>query len=299
MEFAVETITPSIAHKLLDETEAQGFTNRSVRKNKIVMFAHDMEDGLWQITHQPVAITDSGAVLDGQHRLMAVVAAGVDVQMLVMRGADPETFKVLDTGAVRTTGDSLKVAGYSNVNHLAAIVRGYIGYRDVIGTTDNFRAPYARVTTSDVFEFLEDPKQRDLAVNAQVEASRVANGLARYGLKTSVAMSMMCCRLLPNELGNSTVAEFYARLTDGAELPTDSPILALRRWFMHEDGYAKIKDAARRPVACANLLKGLNDYALGKPRKLVIFRIGIEPWTPPLPKGSRRKYEKELEAEGR
>lgn len=299
MEFNIETITPDIAHKMLDATEQQGFTNRSIRKAKVEMFQHDMEDGAWQITHQPIAITDTDAVLDGQHRLTAVIAADVDVQMLVMRGADPATFKVLDTGAVRTTGDSLKIAGYTNVNHLAAIVRGYLGYKAVMGTTNYYRSAYGRITTSDVFEFLDDPKQKDLAIHCLMEASRVANGLARYGLKTAVAMSMMCCRLHRNELGSDATVEFYARLTDGAELPSDSPILALRRWFMHDNGYAKLTGEDRRPVSCANLLKGLNDYALGKPRSLVIFRKGVEPYPAPLIRGSRLKYERELEDEGR
>lgn len=299
MEFNVETITPAIAQKMLDETEQQGFINRSVRKGKVEMFAHDMEDDAWQITHQPIAVTGSGAVLDGQHRLHAVILAGVDVQMLVMRGADPATFKVLDTGAVRTTGDSLKIAGFTNVNHLAAIVRGYLGYRAVMGTTDYYRSAYGRVTTSDVFDFLDYPEQKELAINCQLEASRVANGLARYGLKTSIAMAMMCCRLHRNELGQTTTAEFFARLTDGAELTTDSPILALRRWFMHDNGYAKLSGEDRRPVSCANLLKGLNDYSLGKPRSLIIFRKGVEPYPVPLPRGSHKKYEKELEDQGR
>ena len=144
MEFNVERITPTIARKMLDETEAQGFTNRGIRRARVERLAHDIETGAWQITHQPIAVTDTGAVLDGQHRLLAVIMAGVDVDMLVMRGADPETFKVVDTGAVRTTGDSLKIAGYTNVNHLAAIVRGYLAYATVMGTNDYYRSTSSR-----------------------------------------------------------------------------------------------------------------------------------------------------------
>jgi hypothetical protein len=299
MEFNVERITPTIARKMLDETEAQGFTNRGIRRARVERLAHDIETGAWQITHQPIAVTDTGAVLDGQHRLLAVIMAGVDVDMLVMRGADPETFKVVDTGAVRTTGDSLKIAGYNNVNHLSATVRGFLVYDKLIGTTGNYRTSQGLVTTSDVFEFLDDPEQRTVAVNAVAEASRVANGLARYGLKTSLAMSMMLCRLRRNEIGSTTFAEFYARLMDGVDLKADSPILALRRWFMHDTGYPRVSNEARRPVACANTIKALNDYALGKPRSVIAFKLGVEPFPAPLPRGSRRKYEKDLEDQGR
>lgn len=299
MEFNVEKISPDIARKMLDVTEAQGFTNRGIRRTRVERLAHAIELGQWLVTHQPIAVTTSGAVLDGQHRLLAVILADVEVEMLVMRGADPDTFKVVDTGAVRTTGDSLKIAGYMNVNHLSATVRGYLVYDKLVGTTGNYRTSQGLITTTDVFDFLEVPEQRTVAVNALVEASRVANGLARYGLKTSLAMSMMECRLRRNELGNTTVAEFYARLTDGVDLKADSPILALRRWFMHDTGYARVTNEARRPVACANTLKALNDYALGKPRSVVAFKLGVEPFPGPMPRGTRRKYEQELEDQGR
>jgi hypothetical protein len=299
MEFSVETITPAIALKMMNETERLGFINRSLRKAKVEQFAHAMVTHQWLVTHQPIAVTDDGAVTDGQHRLAAVILADLDIQMLVMRGADPETFKVVDTGAVRTTGDSLKIAGYTNVNHLAAIVRGYLAYATVMGTNDYFRSTSSRITTADVFSFLEDDRHRSIAEGALLECARTANGLARYGLKTSLAMALMTCRLRTTDLGASTVEEFYARLQDGASLPADSPILALRRWFMHDNGYAKLSGEARRPVATANTIKALNDYALGKPRSLVIFRPNKEPWPAPLPRGSRRKYEKELEDQGR
>jgi hypothetical protein len=295
MEFSVETVTPDIARKMLDETEARGFTNRGIRRTRVERMAHAIELGQWQVTHQPLAVTDDGIVLDGQHRLLAVIQAGVDVQMLVMRGADPGTFKVLDTGAVRTTGDSLKIAGFTNVNHLSATVRGFLVYDKLIGTTGNYRTSQGLITTTDVFDFLDDRDQRTVAVNAVAEASRVANGLARYGLKTSLAMSLMLCRLRPNDLGPTTVAEFYTRLGDGVALQADSPILALRRWFMHDTGYANVSNEARRPVACANTIKCLNDYALGKPRSIVAFKIGNEPFPGPLAKGAHLKYEKELE----
>jgi hypothetical protein len=295
MEFSVETITPTIARKMLDETEARGFNNRGIRKQRVEKLTHAIETGQWQVTHQAMAVTEDGIVLDGQHRLLAIIAAGQDVQVLVMRGADPNTFKVVDTGAVRTTGDSLKIAGYNNVNHLSAAVRGFMVYDKLVGSTGNYRTSQGLVTTTDVFEFLDDEERRDVAVNCLMEASRVANGLARYGLKTALCMAMMECRLRDNELGRSTVVEFFARLTDGVNLQADSPILALRRWFMHDTGYINVSNEARRPVACANTLKALNDYALGKPRSIVVFKLGNEPFPGPLARGSRKKYERELE----
>jgi len=299
MRFEVVTVTPEMAQKWLTKTEAMGLTNRSIRRGRVERIAHAIDDDQWMTTHQPIAITREGGVLDGQHRLHAVILANKAVDMLIAYDVDPATFQVLDTGAVRTTGDSLKIAGYTDVNHLSASVRGYLVYDRLIGTTGNYRTSMAVVTTTDVFDFLDDPDRRAVAQGAVSEASRVANGLARYGLKTAMAMAMMTIRLHKNELGPTTVAEFFARLTDGVNLAADSPILSLRRWFMSDTGYAKVSNEARRPVACANVIKCVNDYALNRPRSIVAFKLGSEPFPAPLPLGSRLKLEHDLEEQER
>src|SRR4051794_35979993 len=98
MKYRVETITPDRARKLIDQTHQLGFTNRSIRQARVEKLAHAIELGQWQLTHQPLAIATDGAVLDGQHRLHAIVMADQEVEMLVVRDADPKTFAVVDTG---------------------------------------------------------------------------------------------------------------------------------------------------------------------------------------------------------
>ena len=295
MKYRTEVITPERARKLLDQTAQLGFNNRSIRQARVEKLSHAISLGQWQLTHQPLAITTDGAVLDGQHRLQAIVMADKEVEMLVVRDAAPETFSVVDTGAARTTGDALKISGFTDVNHLSAAVRGFIAYDQIVGTTDQFKKMSALITSTDVLEFLDDPDRRQVAQRAISEASRTANGLARYGLKSAIAMSMMLVQLRKNEVGSSTAVEFYARLEDGVSLAADSPILALRKWFMHDTGYNLVAGELRRPLACANIVKCMNDYALGRPRSVMHFKVGREVWPAPLPVGSRLRLEQQLE----
>lgn len=295
MRFKVETITPDRARKMLDRTESLGFTNRTISKSRVEKLAHAIVTGQWLVTHQGIAIGEDGRVIDGQHRLRAIVVADQAVDMLIVRETEAETFAVVDTGSARTTADSLKIAGYTNPNHVSAIVRSVITYRALVGTTDDFARSLRLVTTSDVLDFLDDDRHRD-AVGSGVEVGRrVAGQLARYGLTSSLGISVVLVRLMPNELGQTTVAEFYARLGDGTMLDPSSPILALRRWFMSDTGYSRVPGQYRRQSAVAAILKSLNDYALGKPRHVIAFRYGHEPYPAPLPKGSRLRYERELE----
>jgi hypothetical protein len=295
VKFAIETITPREARRLLDRTEALGFTNRAIVRSRVDKLAHAIVSGQWRITHQGIAIGEDGAVLDGQHRLRAIIAADTAVETLVVHDADPETFRVVDTGAARTTADTLRIQGHANPNVLSAMVRGFIVYDALVGTTENFSGALARLTTTDVTDFLDDPKRRDATHGALLAARSVAGQLARYGLSTSLGVAMMECRLRPNELGKDTTAEFFARLADGTMLAPSSPILSLRRWLMADTGYSRVAGQYRRPVAISATIKCLNDFALGRDRLIVSFRLGQEPYPAPLPRGTRRRIERDSE----
>ena len=57
------------------------------------------------ITHQAIAFSESGRLLDGQHRLHAIVLANKPVTMLVAKNLNENTFSAIDCGVKRTIGD--------------------------------------------------------------------------------------------------------------------------------------------------------------------------------------------------
>lgn len=79
----VVDVTPAIAEKWLAKNHED---NRAVVWHRVEAFANDMRAGAWKLTHQGVAFDEEGRLIDGQHRLQAVVHAGVTVRMLVLRG---------------------------------------------------------------------------------------------------------------------------------------------------------------------------------------------------------------------
>jgi hypothetical protein len=294
VKFRTETITPDRARRMMDQTERLGLINRSIRRARVEQIAHAIRADQWRVTHQGIALSAAGAVLDGQHRLLGIILADREVDMVVARDVEEETYRVIDTGTARTTGDSLKIAGYTSTNHLAAVVRGYLAYEHNIGTTESYEKYARQITTADVLGYLDDPDRSDRAVSSHHAGSVVARQLARYGLQTALGATILLIRSSENELGAATVAEFFARLGDGVSLAVDSPILALRRWYTSDTGYARVRRSHVRTTAIACTIKALNDYALGRPRTVVGFRVGSEPLPAPLPKGSRVAYERAL-----
>ncbi len=103
----VETITPEMAKAIL----AGNTGNRAIRANAVRNMADDMRRGFWRLTHQGIAIAQDGRLLDGQHRLHAILDYGQPVEMMVARNVDPAAFSAMDRGRVRQVRDILQQDG--------------------------------------------------------------------------------------------------------------------------------------------------------------------------------------------
>lgn len=113
-------IMPELAREIL---EARNNNNRNLRPAKIRRFADDLSTGLWMVTGDTLKFGSNGVLLDGQNRLRACVASGVTLRTHIVFGIDPVAFKVLDSGAGRTSGDTFQVAGVANAALAAKAVR--------------------------------------------------------------------------------------------------------------------------------------------------------------------------------
>jgi hypothetical protein len=115
------TITPDLALALLQGNDE----NRNLRARVVNAYSRDMANDRWMMTGETIKIARGGALLDGQHRLTSIIDTGRAQRMLVVRELDPETRNVIDTGAPRTGGDALRLAGVnsSNPEALAAAAR--------------------------------------------------------------------------------------------------------------------------------------------------------------------------------
>ena len=110
----IKIITPEFAEKLLEKNTS----NRNLRRDHVATLARDMIEGAWRLNNDAICIANDGALLNGQHRLNAIIKAGKPIKMLVAEGFAPETYKVLDGGAKRSVADQMNIT-----NELAATVR--------------------------------------------------------------------------------------------------------------------------------------------------------------------------------
>lgn len=103
MEIMVMDVTPSLASELL----AKNAANRRIRPGHVSALAAVMKAGQFQTTHQGIALNPAGEVVDGQHRLHAIIKSGCTVKMPIAFGVDAEHYQhlMIDMGMNRTTAD--------------------------------------------------------------------------------------------------------------------------------------------------------------------------------------------------
>jgi len=122
MKFAKEKITPAIAASYLQKNT----NNRPLNARRVAEITKEITSGRWQLTHQGIAFARDGRLIDGQHRLTAIVAAGVTVDVMVARDCDEDTFHVIDVGGKRTAADVLSIVGEKNSTRVAAALAAAI-----------------------------------------------------------------------------------------------------------------------------------------------------------------------------
>lgn len=114
MKTEMRRITPEMAKTMLERNTE----NRHVRRSHIKSIADAITRGEWKVTHQGIAFAKDGRLLDGQHRLSAIIDADQPVMMMVSWDVEEEAFFALDQGLKRAPSDILGVP-----QRLAAVAR--------------------------------------------------------------------------------------------------------------------------------------------------------------------------------
>ena len=99
---SIEAVTPEAAEAWLK----MNIGNRSPRGSVVARYSATMASGNWRLSPDGLIFASDGRLIQGQHRLKAVVQSGCSVDMIVWRGVAPDVYKVLDRGVMRTASDA-------------------------------------------------------------------------------------------------------------------------------------------------------------------------------------------------
>ena len=222
MRTQVERISPQRASQML----SLNTHNRPVSRFHVDRLASAMERGQWKTTGQGIQMNGT-RLLDGQHRLMAVVQSGVTVDMLVCYDVPCEAFTVIDTGKARTPSDSLSMMGVDNYKVVSSGSRMVMAYdggalspsRSTGGGTSKWS-----VTNEDICEFVRSNLRIVDLSNVIMDGIRGKT----FGCRPSAVLASY---FIFDRIDTEDAEYFVDKWKTGAGLDDDSPILLLRRQF--------------------------------------------------------------------
>jgi hypothetical protein len=109
-------LTPVDAAKLLANVGPQ----RKRVRSRVANLASAIKRGEWIPDGNPIRISADGLLLDGQHRLAAIVEAGIAVPVILLTGLPAESQLVMDSGKSRSFAEYLSIRDVQNHIQIAA-----------------------------------------------------------------------------------------------------------------------------------------------------------------------------------
>lgn len=212
-------ITPKMAATML-LSNYDG--NRKIKRPVVSGYAEDMKAGRWEATtNNVIQIGTDGKLYDGQHRLNAVILAGVSVPMYVNMGADPGEYMIYDNGTVRHEADVVNVANATMSQTISkfivAVQQGCTPLRSALMNKTGSLTFSTRAQTRECMV------ENDEAIQELIKESRRISVAIGVGSMSVYAKALYLIKLLDDP---DFVPEFVDQIAE--PVPSDKTVAAMK-----------------------------------------------------------------------
>jgi hypothetical protein len=209
-------LTPAAAQRLLERNKH----NRKISEKVIQKYAAEIKAGEWRLTPAGIGFDDHGVLVDGQHRLSAIVRANQAVPMLITLGLPNACQEKVDRQRRRTLFDALFLAGHA-IQRQEVEIATCLTRRLVRSESGVVPGDFLVKQTLDCH--LEH-------IRAVIAAMKGANKSVR-GLSQA---SFLAAAVLYHEIDAAKCTEFLEGVRTGEMLTQDHPAMRLRRFLLGE-----------------------------------------------------------------
>lgn len=240
--------------------------NRSFSRDSARLLAAEMDHGYWRENGEAIIFDVDGELIDGQHRLQAVVNSGHEYRVPVITGVEGRVRPTVDTGQKRSSAQNLQMAGEKNAAVLSATLTLWKGYiaRDLRAMTHPGTAsPEQRTTISRIMEELETYPELKVAVQRCVALRPNGSGRALVSPSESALTWQAITR---SGVTEERAEEFIGSVLSGYNLSRGNPIIALRRRLIEQMGPGVKMDKRER---IALILKTWQLWSTGQTRQVM------------------------------
>ena len=222
MKLSIELITPKLAEEYL----ARNTNNyRKINPSIVKKYAEDMKDGKWEETAEPISFSPSGVLLNGQHRLAAIVKSGVAVTMVVARDVEARIFDIQGKRTDAQYYRNLGIQGYAG-SKAAGCLAGIV----LANSLDFNAGKYISIASKGLYL-----KQNETEIDAVIAATNSGSTTHLSG-KGTVCCAAWCLFLKGER--TEKLAEFFSVVNTGFPVSGKdcSSAIAFRNQLLKEKG---------------------------------------------------------------
>lgn len=245
------TMTPTEAQRLLDEYNT---SNRSVRPRVVEEYTRSILQDRWQDTYlNKCSVSTEKILIDGQHRLMAIVAADRPIPFGIEWDVPPSVADIIDRGSPRRVDDLPALAHLPNKAQVSSVAKILLGEYEGYALFD-YTGP-SRFSHQEIGDYILKHEEEIIA----------ANNLVHHGRPLKIqrkALSVFAVRA-KRKRPNVVLVDFLGDLGTGANLSTGDPRLAARQWFIRYGSDGKSPDR-KWESHYSILVKAFNSWMRGE-----------------------------------
>ena len=250
IDFTYMDVTPEEAASILKNNAH----NRALSEKIVARYAGDIAADRWTLTHQPIAVGPDWEIVDGQHRLAAIVRAKVTVRIVLAIYRDAAHAEAArqktDIGRARVGGDVFEIAGIAKRGigkRVYSVVAGLVAIESETPwggwTTAEIAAKYAKEKQG--VDFAVALKQKDYPAPI-ASALAFAHPVSPAGITDFVKLVEAKANLAPCSAAHLYVqgqaaAAFASRGAKVGEGRTATSWRVLRLLQMHLEGETAAK----------------------------------------------------------
>lgn len=267
-DFTWESITPTVAKEYLELMDI----NRNLRKGHVEGLARAMSRKEFRgEAGDPIRFTKKPVrLIDGQHRLQAIVACGKKQNMWVLRNCDPSLVEVIDQGRPRSSADIFALQGVRQASLRAAVAKKLVAYDPDV--PDSFLSMNIKPTIPELKEAMEERQELfDSAIESVCRlpiASIFRDKLLRSSMLGFLYVAMS------EKVSEEKAKLFFTKLGSMENLSARDPI-----YMLHQ----RLKDITRNPLRKARdketsaiVIKAFNAHIAGVTVSRLVFKLAID-----------------------
>lgn len=246
---SIERIGPALARIYMEANTK----NRPLNKRHAQRLRDAMASGDWWMNGETIVFSADGVLLNGQHRLWAIIQSGATVDVMIVRGINKEAFSTMDGVRARSAGDVLAIEDEKNSNAVAGAIAALVSFVDCGGNVNGSTVAGRKTTPSLAMRVLHaHPGIRD-SVQAMRQSRLFAN---QFGFMLHYVFGIVCKEL----------ADEFADVVANGHADIGRPFMVFREHLIHNPNRTDL-----RRSHCAKAIKAFNAERSGDRPKMLRF----------------------------